>query len=143
MAPDSVNHMNTRKQHGFSLIELMVVVTIIGILASIAYPNYTQYVFRSKRSEAKVELERRSQALEKCYTRYMSYLSANCTPLAAAGNTANNYYAISAVTPDAVTYTLTATAIGTQANDKKCATLSLSSNGERAYTGTGTMKDCW
>ena len=62
-----------RKQRGVTLMELMVVVVIIGILASIAYPSYRAQVRRSNRTEARVALEQTAGALEKCYTRYMAY----------------------------------------------------------------------
>ena len=64
--------MNCR-QRGMTLMELLVVITIIGLLAAIAYPSYRAQVRRSNRTEARVALEQTAGALEKCYTRYMVY----------------------------------------------------------------------
>ena len=47
---------NKRSESGFTLIELMIAVAIIGILASIAYPTYTNYTFKAKESEAKINI---------------------------------------------------------------------------------------
>ena len=66
------------RQAGITLLELMIVVTIVGILAAIAYPSYRQQVIRSTRTEAKVALQQSAQALEKCFTRYMAYNHASC-----------------------------------------------------------------
>ena len=45
-----------RKQHGFTLIELVITVAVVGILAAIALPSYQQYVIRSKRSAAQAQM---------------------------------------------------------------------------------------
>src|SRR5687767_2012843 len=67
-----------RKQSGITLIELMITVGIVAILTAIAYPSYRQQVLRGNRTEAKAELMEASQELEKCFTRFGAYNSANC-----------------------------------------------------------------
>ena len=57
-----------RKHQGFTLIELMIVVAVIGILASIAYPSYREYVAKSRRAEAKTVLLSAQQWMERFYT---------------------------------------------------------------------------
>lgn len=61
---------NFQNQIGFTLIELMIVVGIIAIIASIAYPSYTAAVMKSNRSEAKVGLTETAQQLQRCFTAY-------------------------------------------------------------------------
>lgn len=61
---------------GFTLIELMIVVAIIGILASIGYPSYQQHVIKANRSEAKVALEGLSGAMERYYSENNTYVGA-------------------------------------------------------------------
>ena len=104
--PLRTTHM-IRKQRGVTLMELMTVVAIISILASIAYPSYRAQVRRSNRTEARVALEQTAGALEKCYTRYMAYDDAANCPAAnqfdwgAASTHPRASYRISAPTPDA------------------------------------------
>lgn len=58
---------------GFTLVELMIAVAIIGILASIAYPRYQQYVERSRLSDGQAGLMQASGEMERCFTREYSY----------------------------------------------------------------------
>lgn len=61
------------KQQGFSLIELMIVVAIVGILAAIAYPSYQNYVLRSGRADGQAKLMEILQAQERFYSQNQTY----------------------------------------------------------------------
>jgi type IV pilus assembly protein PilE len=139
------------KQHGVTLMELMVVIVIVGILAAIAYPSYRDQVRRSNRTEAKVALEQTAAALEKCYTRYMTYADvANC-PIANTLNTAagfttpeGNYRVtgtLNAATP--LTFTISATPLGAQATDAGCMIFRINEAGQRTVTGSAPATNCW
>jgi type IV pilus assembly protein PilE len=128
-------------QRGVTLVELMIAVGIVGILAAIAYPSYQNQVMRTTRTEGRVALEQRAQALEKCFTRYMAY---NNTTLCAAAqtaavNTSDGHYSITLVpgTPPDTKFELRAAARGTQARDTACATMTLNDEGRRA------PPECW
>lgn len=135
--------MNNRNQNGMTLIELMIVVAIVGILATIAYPSYREQVLRSGRTDGKVALEQRATALEKCYTRFMKYT--DCASLLAAGDSENKKYSVAATgTTTVSTYTLRATPQGSQASDAKCKNLQLDSTGKKTIAGgTSTPEECW
>ena len=132
-----------RTQRGVTLMELMVVMTIVGILAAIAYPSYRAQVRRSNRTEARVALEQTASALEKCYTRYMTYNDAASCPAAnqfgsgASIATPRGFYLITAPTLDPTQFTLRADAQGPQATDSGCTRLELD------QTGRHTPATCW
>lgn len=62
-------------QKGFTLIELMITVAVVGVLASIAYPSYTEFVAKSRRAQAKTTLSMAQQWMERFYTENYSYYS--------------------------------------------------------------------
>jgi type IV pilus assembly protein PilE len=129
-------------------MELLTVVVIIGILASIAIPSYRQYTLRANRAEAKTNLLFYASALERCYTRYNDYRynsnsTLGCPVLSAATNSENGMYQIATDNRTATTYRLTATPLGKQANDTGCGTLKIDQLNNRTITGTKTPSECW
>ena len=123
---------------GFTLIELMIVVAIVGILAAIAYPSYTEYVKRTHRADIATLLSEQSQILERWYSRNGVY-NGNPGPTLSGGNT---YYNI-VPTLQAQSYSLAATGKGMMLNDK-CGVFTITNTGERTNPGgTATPKECW
>jgi type IV pilus assembly protein PilE len=140
-----------RRQSGVTLMELLTVVTIIGILAAISIPSYRNYIVRANRSDAKTALLWVSGALERCYTRNNTY-----DPDAVAGcnvdlpkTSDNGHYQVTAAPGgNPVDYRngfiLTATPQGEQATaDADCGNLTLTSTNERDRSGTKDKDECW
>lgn len=128
------------QQKGFTLMELMIVVSIIAILAAIAYPAYTSQVQKSRRVDAKAALMTAAQTLERCFTENNSYAAAACvTAVPASWTVSQGDYTIAFTNRTATAYTLTATATGLQAGDSRCAVFTLTNVGAK----TATNSDCW
>jgi type IV pilus assembly protein PilE len=134
-------HKASKRQQGFTLIELMITVAIVAILAAVAYPAYTKYVQRGYRSEGIAMLNDAVARMERYYAQNNSYTSA--TTLAAIGvtnaNSTNNKYTLQAPTVTATTYSLSAVPINAQTSDA-CGTLTIDQTGNKTST-TGT--DCF
>lgn len=144
-----------RGEHGFTLIELMITVAVIGILAAVAFPSYTQYIVRANRSAAQSFMFTVANRQEQSMLNARSYFAV-ATGTAAEWTAASisvptevqaNY--VITVTSDNIgpppTYTITATPIGVQAQrDTKCAKLTLKQDGTKGKTGTApTVSACW
>lgn len=131
---------------GFTLIELMIVVAIVAILATVAVASYQFAVTKSRRAAAANCLQERAQFMERWYTTNLTYVGAANPPAQCDGNISPQHYAVTfAAAPTANAYTLLATPQNGQlANDTLCGVLSLTAQGVRGEAGSAaTADDCW
>jgi type IV pilus assembly protein PilA len=104
------NRMNKKNEKGFTLIELMIVIAIIGILAAIAIPQFSAYRRRSYNSAAQSDLRNAATAQEAYFVDHSTYTS-NVADLTGAGGlsqTARVNITITAGSTNAVNYAMTA-----------------------------------
>lgn len=148
----SINIKNIK--HGFTLMEVMIVMALIGILAAIAFPQYTNYVVRAHRAIGMNVLQANLLAVEQFRTQTGAY--PNATQVA--NNSVTGYMAVSETgTPRHYTYqyqltnnspiiTMNSADVDGEPSDKKCATMILNANGTQSAessTSENTTTDCW
>lgn len=141
--------MPLRNSKGFTLIELMIVVVVLGVLAAIALPAYQGYVERARRADAKTSLLELQMAMEKWRANNPSYTT-DMTDLGYAGAadqpSKEGYYTLDIPSAaSAAGYTLTAEIDNTtaQAGDG-CGTFTITlDNGGESYTADGNDNTCW
>ncbi len=125
----------TKHALGFTLIELMITVAIVGILAAVAYPSYTNFVLSSNRSEGERELLHLANLQEEAFIDRRTY-TVDMTDLGMTNNphvTEFGNYSIGGTTANGgTTFILTATAQGAQANDAGCTVLTVNEAGQKA-----------
>ena len=141
-----------QRDSGFTLIELMIVVAIVGLLAAVALPSYSNYVKRAQRADARAQLLQAAQYMNKFYAANDSY------SVARSGNAVALPARLQVSPPDgaplyqldtvnstfaATTFLLVFQPVNNMANDP-CGSFTLDNTGAKGITGTGmTRDDCW
>jgi type IV pilus assembly protein PilE len=138
-----------RAQSGFTLIELMVVVAIIGIIASIAYPSYKESVAKSRRADGQRALMEADQFMRRYYSARDSFLDADGaaptlpTALTTSPREGDSAYTIAIDgTPTQSTYTLKLTRAGAMASDR-CGDLTIDQTGKKTVASGIKIEDCF
>lgn len=132
-----------RLQKGFTLMELMIVVVIIGILASIVIPSYTDYVKRGKAAEATSTLADLKNRMEQCFQDKRDYTNATCAAVCTTTPAGAKYFTYNCGTPAATTstYTLSANAVSGLGIDGFSFTVN--QDGAKTSNFDGTTGNCW
>ncbi len=141
--------IKTGRFRGFTLIELMIVVAIIGLLATIALPSYQDYIRKARRADAKSSLSQLAQFMERNYSVAQRYdkdgSGTNITlPFSESPvDGSSKYYDLSLSSVAQNTYTLQAVPKNGQENDQ-CKTLTLNNAGTKTTSNTAmSASDCW
>jgi type IV pilus assembly protein PilE len=131
-----------RSEQGFTLIELMITIVVLAIIVAFALPSYTARAQKSRRSDGTAALSRATMVMESCRSDLATY--AGCAGRIGAASEESFYTLAVVITGGGSGYNLTATAAGAQAQDARCATITLNSQGTMGYTGTAPdAATCW
>lgn len=132
--------------HGFTLIELVVTVAIIGILVTIAYPAYQEQIRKGRRPEGQGALVELANVQQQFFSDNFTFTSTLSDVGYTSATTLGGHYTLSIPVASAAGFTVKVAPIGAQAADKKCVEMTLTSTGVKAAKDTGgavSTADCW
>ena len=142
-------------KNGFSLLELLITITILVIMGMLTYPNYQNYLTRAHRLDGQTSLLLLANQLELYYSAHHTYKTATIgaglsTDVLSHAETPEHWYALSILKATDSSYLLQATPLRSQAtNDRLCQSLRFNSNGTREIAAgpmgspSGSMEQCW
>lgn len=153
----NMNHQwsSAMKAKGFTLVELLIVMVVVGILASLAYPSYRDYMTNARRADGQSALLNLASRMERYYSEENTYQTAtigtgNNTDVLSTAASPEGWYTISINNANGNSYEIRATPLNGQATaDTRCQTLTLNNRGQKGVTAgpagapTGTADDCW
>lgn len=137
--------MKPLRTRGFTLLELMIAVAVLGILTAIAYPAYTTQITKGRRADAKTALVDLAQRMERYYTERSTYVGAS---LGAGGiypaTSPQGHYNLAIAVQTAAAFAVTATPTGVQSSDH-CGTYRFDQLGTKSVGGGATLSAtvCW
>ena len=139
-----------KRNYGFTMIEMLIVLAIIGVLGAIAIPAYRQSTLKSNRADAKITLTRLASLEERFYFRENNYtvnftdIVTGLTGTVTTINSDKAYYSIT-ISGTTAAWTLVAAATGNQTKDTDCASFTLTSTGAKTALNSGgtANANCW
>lgn len=139
------------RQNGFSLVELLIVVSVMGVLALIAVPSYNEVMTKSRRTDGKMALMDLAARMERYYSEHHSYADAAIAPSGTSdtqvlnsNESSQGWYQLQISSQSATSYTISAIPQNAQAGaDLTCATFTYDNLGQEGISGSGTIAQCW
>ena len=136
-----------RMMRGFTLIEAMIVVAILGIIVAFGYPSYRDQVMKSRRADGMAALLELADRMERHYSDAGTYTKADGNDIAVADvfpGFSSDYYTLTIDSQDAVKFTVSAVPkTGSSQADDKCGTFTLTSLGVKSVSKSGMQDKCW
>lgn len=131
------------REHGFTLMEMMIVVVVVAILAAVAIPSYRHFLLKGHRADAKTALATLQMAQERYRGNNLTY-AATLADLGLAAASPQGYYILAIQSAAVTSYEATATATGPQVSDAGCQKLAVTQAGfSTDSTKTSNPAECW
>ena len=129
---------------GFSLLELLLVISILGVLCSIVYPNYNNYFVAMHRNNVEMNILDIAIKLEQYYSYNNTYVGATLDKLAVNTESYKDFYIVELNKLTDTEFIIQAQPIANQEqHDKSCGILTIDQNGNKTISGNSDVKSCW